>query len=203
MPALIDTVERQTIAMLKKKKYVEKWGEHQLRHLIRSLLMQCKGNFREKCLKDFGGDMFNDLADIADDIYNNMDPPTASLAALAASLTQNAQQFQKIQNAQQFQQIQNAQQFQQIQNAQQVQRIQNAQQVQRIQNAQQFQQAMNNFDDDSDGGYYGGCCFHGLCTVDMFDGTTKLVQDLKKGDKIASLESSTGAFIVCVVKTKT
>ena len=39
VPALIDTVERQTIEMLKKKKYVEKWGEHQLRHLIRSLFM--------------------------------------------------------------------------------------------------------------------------------------------------------------------
>lgn len=67
--------------MLTKRKYVEKWGEHQLRHLIRSLDMQIKGNFREQMLKDFGGDMFNDMADTADDIYNSMDPPTASLAA--------------------------------------------------------------------------------------------------------------------------
>ena len=65
--------------MLGKKKYVEKWGEHQLRHLIRSLEMQCRGNFREQCLKEFGGEMFNDLADTADDIYNNMDPPKPSL----------------------------------------------------------------------------------------------------------------------------
>jgi hypothetical protein len=28
VPALIDTVERQTVEMLKKVKYVEKWGEH-------------------------------------------------------------------------------------------------------------------------------------------------------------------------------
>ena len=42
--------------------------------------MQCKGNFREQCLKDFGGDMYNDVADSADDIYNSMEPPTASLA---------------------------------------------------------------------------------------------------------------------------
>jgi len=34
---LIDTVDRQTVTMLEKVKYVEKWGEHQLRHLIRSL----------------------------------------------------------------------------------------------------------------------------------------------------------------------
>ena len=77
--------------MLAKSKYVEKWGEHQLRHLIRSLEMQCRGNFREQVLKDFGGSMFNDLADEADDIYNSMDPPKASLAAQA--------QKAKIQNA--------------------------------------------------------------------------------------------------------
>ena len=81
IPALIDTIDRQVVTMLDKVKYVEKWGEHQLRHLIRSLQMQVKGNFREQCLKDFGGAMFNDLADTADDIYNSMDPPVASLAA--------------------------------------------------------------------------------------------------------------------------
>jgi len=43
--------------------------------------MQIKGNFREQVLKDFGGQLFNDLADTADDVYNSMDPPTASLAA--------------------------------------------------------------------------------------------------------------------------
>ena len=80
IPALIDTIDRQVVTMLDKIKYVEKWGEHQLRHLIRSLEMQVKGNFREQCLKDFGGTMFNDLADTADDIYNTMDPPKASLA---------------------------------------------------------------------------------------------------------------------------
>ena len=62
---------------------------------------------------------------------------------------------------------------------------------------------MNNFDDDSDGGYYGGGCFHGRCTVQMLDASTKFVQDLKKGDKIATSESSIGASIICVVKTKT
>lgn len=43
--------------------------------------MQCKGNFREQCLKDFGGEHFDEMADLADDIYNKMDPPTPSLAA--------------------------------------------------------------------------------------------------------------------------
>lgn len=75
-------MERQVVTMLEKKKYIEKWGEHQLRHLIRSLEMQVRGNFRELCLKNFGGEMFNDIADSADDIYNNMEPPTASLKVI-------------------------------------------------------------------------------------------------------------------------
>jgi len=62
---------------------------------------------------------------------------------------------------------------------------------------------MNNFDDDDTGGYYGGGCFHGHCTVQMLDGTTKFAQDLNKGDMIATPGNSTGASIVCVVKTKT
>jgi len=64
--------------------------------------------------------MFNDVSDSADDIYNSMDPPTATLAKQAQAV---------------------------------------------VQNAQQFKQAMNTFDDDSDGGYYGGGCFHGNSTI--------------------------------------
>jgi len=62
---------------------------------------------------------------------------------------------------------------------------------------------MNNFDDDDDGGYYGGCCFHGDCMIKMLNGTTKFVKDLKKGDTIATPGNSSGATIICVVKTKT
>lgn len=62
---------------------------------------------------------------------------------------------------------------------------------------------MNNFDDDDYGGYYGGGCIHGDCTILMFNGSTKQVKDLKKGDKIATPRSITGATILCLVKTKT
>ena len=36
---------------------------------------------------------------------------------------------------------------------------------------------MNTFDDD-DGGYYGGGCFSGECTIKMLDGSSKLVKNL-------------------------
>lgn len=78
--------------MLHKDKYMAKWGAHQLRHLSRSLEMQCKGNFRDQCLKDFGGAVFDNISDLADDIYNSMEPPKPSLApAKQAPVIVNAQ----------------------------------------------------------------------------------------------------------------
>lgn len=45
--------------------------------------MQCKINFRDPAVAHFGGEMFEDFADTADDIYIGMDPPKASRAGEA------------------------------------------------------------------------------------------------------------------------
>lgn len=42
--------------------------------------MQCKINFRDPAVAHFGGELFEDFADTADDIYNNLDPPKPSRA---------------------------------------------------------------------------------------------------------------------------
>ena len=60
---------------------MEKWGCHQNRQLIRALNMQIKNNFRDKAVASFGGELFNAIADQADDIYNTQDPPKPSLTA--------------------------------------------------------------------------------------------------------------------------
>ena len=63
-----------------------------------------KNNFRDPCLANFGGDLFNDVADRADDIYNSMDPPTPSRAddvqnkPNAPAIPQNAQEFAQVYN---------------------------------------------------------------------------------------------------------
>lgn len=61
-----------------KQKYMEKWGEHQLRQLVRALNMQIKNNFRDPAVQHFGGQIFNDFADKADDVYNTLETPTPS-----------------------------------------------------------------------------------------------------------------------------
>jgi len=76
---MIQTLERQTLVSLKKDKYMEKWGMHQYRQTIRALNLQYKGNFRDPCLAHFGGQIFEEIADRADDIFNNMPPPEESL----------------------------------------------------------------------------------------------------------------------------
>ena len=70
-----------------------------------------------------------------------------------------------------------------------------------VQNAQQFAAKMNNFDDDSDHGYYGGGCFAGSNQILMADGSLIQVKDLKKGSVIAT--PSGKATVKCVVMTRT
>lgn len=58
---------------------MQKWGKHQQRQIIRGLNLQYKVNFRDPAVKHFGGKLFNEFADTADDIYNNLPPPVPSV----------------------------------------------------------------------------------------------------------------------------
>jgi len=40
--------------------------------------MQVKNNFRDKAVANFGGELFNRVADEADSSYNNQEPPKPS-----------------------------------------------------------------------------------------------------------------------------
>ena len=97
---MILTLAKKTLVSLKKDKYMEKWGMHQYRQTIRGLNLQYKGNFRDPCLAHFGGKVFEEIADRADDIFNNMPPPEESLKEEQA---RRAAEVVKIQNQAQFQ----------------------------------------------------------------------------------------------------
>jgi len=58
---------------------MNKWGKHYLRSLIRSLQLQIKKNFKDPAVADFGGKLFNDFVERADDIFDNMPPPKPSV----------------------------------------------------------------------------------------------------------------------------
>jgi len=53
-----ENIRRQQLVALEKPKYMNKWGKHQFRQLLRSLNLQVKNNFRDPCLEHFGGELF-------------------------------------------------------------------------------------------------------------------------------------------------
>ena len=63
---------------MQKQKYMEKWGEHQLRQLARSLNMQIKNNFKDPAVQNFEGTVFTMLEDDAENIYNSLPTPKPS-----------------------------------------------------------------------------------------------------------------------------
>jgi hypothetical protein len=62
--------------------------------------MQAKNNFRDQAVAHFGGQLFEDFADEADDIYNNLPPPKATLIAEkpTAQVITKAEDFAAIYN---------------------------------------------------------------------------------------------------------
>ena len=91
---MLENLDAQTKLAMEKDKYMDKWGAHQNRQLYRSLNLQIKNNFRDKGVANFGGELFNQVADAADDIYNNMDPPQPSLKPQQNRATTNVVQVQ-------------------------------------------------------------------------------------------------------------
>lgn len=153
---------------------MEKWGRHQYRQTIRALNLQYKGNFRDPCLSSFGGQLFNDIADRADDIFNGMPPPEESLKAEMEAMKNQA--VVNIADQNDFKQVLNTQ----------------------SNYAGAGDAGGGNGGGDSDGGGCRGCgCFAGDSLIQMKDGSTKQVSLLRKGDQV---KTPTGyATIRCLV----
>jgi hypothetical protein len=62
---------------------------------------------------------------------------------------------------------------------------------------------MNNFDDDNDGGYYGGGCFSGECRIKMHNGSSKQIKDLIPKKDLIATPDGMGALVKCIVMTHT
>ena len=54
---------------------------------------------------------------------------------------------------------------------------------------------MNNFDDDNDGGYYGGGCFSGECRIKMHNGSSKQIKDLIPKKDLIATPDGMGALV--------
>ena len=67
-----------------KQEYYDKWGQHFLPSLANSHSLQICNNFKDPGVQVYGGPMFQELRDMADDIFCDLPPPTPSRRRVAA-----------------------------------------------------------------------------------------------------------------------
>lgn len=75
---------------LSKTEWFTKWGRHYLPSLQRAHLLRQSNNFKDPGIQGFGGRLFRQERDKADDVFMSLPPPKPSRAVVAPSAYQNA-----------------------------------------------------------------------------------------------------------------
>ena len=72
---LLRDVSDQTTEALSRQDWYMRWGKHYLLSLKRAHLLQQCSNFKDPGLQHYGGNLFNKIRDVADDIFIKIPPP--------------------------------------------------------------------------------------------------------------------------------
>lgn len=75
---LLKDLEGQVLEALTKRDYFTKWGVHYLPSLVNAHLLQICNNFKDPGVQFYGGKLFRDLRDRADEIFVKLPPPKPS-----------------------------------------------------------------------------------------------------------------------------
>lgn len=78
MQALCEDLSGQVAESVSRQDWYEKWGVHYLPSLMCAHLAQQCNNFKDPGVQHYGGDLFCDLRDNADDIFCQLPAPTPS-----------------------------------------------------------------------------------------------------------------------------
>ena len=78
LTALLEDVKGQVTMGLTREDYFQKWGKHFLLSLSRAHLLQQCLNFKDPGVQFYGGQLFNEVRDEADDAFNKLPPPKPS-----------------------------------------------------------------------------------------------------------------------------
>merc|ERR1712183_460866 len=81
---LLQDIHGQVAEAVSKDEFYKKWGVHYLPSLMCAHLSQQCNNFKDPGVQCYGGDLFNDLRDKADDIFLGLDPPRPSTRPVQA-----------------------------------------------------------------------------------------------------------------------
>merc|ERR1719424_1277243 len=75
---LLKDLEGQIAMALSRKDYYDRWGRHFLPSVQRAHLLQQCTNFKDPGMQHYGGDVFREVRDIADDRFNELPAPVPS-----------------------------------------------------------------------------------------------------------------------------
>eukprot|EP01105_Mastigella_eilhardi_P022297 TRINITY_DN5487_c0_g1_i1.p1 TRINITY_DN5487_c0_g1~~TRINITY_DN5487_c0_g1_i1.p1 ORF type:complete len:573 (-),score=156.86 TRINITY_DN5487_c0_g1_i1:55-1773(-) len=75
---LLQDMEGQVTEAFSKPQYYNKWGKHYLPSLLRAHLLQQCNNFKDPGVQLYGGELFGQLRDTADDLFCKLPPPKPS-----------------------------------------------------------------------------------------------------------------------------
>jgi hypothetical protein len=83
--ALLEDLEGQVTEALSRDDWYRKWGQHYLPSLARAHQLQMCNNFKDPGVQGYGGKLFAELRDEADDLFVSLPPPKPSLAPRTGS----------------------------------------------------------------------------------------------------------------------
>ncbi|CAE7878020.1 unnamed protein product [Symbiodinium microadriaticum] len=75
LAGIVDDVSGQVAEAVSRQDWYESWGKHYLRSLSRAHLAQLCNNFKDPGVQPYGGDLFREVRDAADDIFLTIPAP--------------------------------------------------------------------------------------------------------------------------------
>merc|ERR1712173_329103 len=75
---LVQDIEGQVTEAFSKQDFYQKWGRHYLPSLARAHLFQQCNNFKDPGVQHYGGSAFEQVRDIADEIFTTLPAPKPS-----------------------------------------------------------------------------------------------------------------------------
>jgi len=84
---LLQDLEGQIAMSLSRGDWFNKWGRHFLPSIQRAHVLQQCTNFKDPGMQHYGGDLFRDVRDVADDSFNELPAPQPSVVHTRSSVS--------------------------------------------------------------------------------------------------------------------
>merc|ERR1719491_2078347 len=85
--SLLEDIQEEVTIALSDDASLRRWGLHYLPSLMFAHKHQQCNNFKDRSVQMYGGSLFKELRDVADDNFNELPPPKPSLARSSRSVS--------------------------------------------------------------------------------------------------------------------